>query len=625
MAGQFRRLRYEPLKQKDGKPSIRMLTLEPGYGHYDELLCHLSTHFLEECPAYEALSYCWGDPGNPLSIICNDSTLPVGRNLYSALQHLRLGNEPRMLWIDAICINQDDLEERGNQVRIMSELYQRAERVVCWLGEDAEDSELVFPLCTRLIEEHSGELHKMDILSMVRYPRLYGFRTSTTREEILAAHKISKRPNFERAWVIQELMVASKVVVACGDADIDWDTFCFGFLLAVCLGKNFSLSGTPMHLQGIIKTMEKRAQRWSGEGKWRNFDILSLLNYFMPFKATDPRDKVYALLSLTTTDLTALDVHPDYNKEVTACYIQISKSILSSYNNLDLFSTPRTITELSHTLPSWASNWSGEYKTPISHLNLDGRSFTPNTPTFNATKNSSLSGSLLFPNATTVRLHGHVIDRIHILEGKIEVTNSNYDTVQSSMTSLSSYLGSVSDILQKATAIFDTLLKWDDLALGMQSNPYPTGEDHMTVYCSTISDGHALDGAEEAMEVFAKRRSLLRGPRGLQTARLNKFRGFYEWAAVPAGILFSSSGRGISAVSEVALYRRLARTEKGYLALVPAEARIDDKIALLQGGKVPYVVREKGKEWELIGDCYVHGIMFGEMWNIDQCVEMDFV
>jgi hypothetical protein len=321
-----------------------------------------------------------------------------------------------------------------------------------------------------------------------------------------------------------------------------------------------------------------------------------------------------------------LDVHPDYTSEVAACYTKISRSILSSYNNLDLFSTSRVATELSHTLPSWLSNWSGVYRTPISFLNLDDRSFTARTtPTFNATKDSALSGSLSFPNATTVRLHGHAIDRIHILEGKIEVTNANYDTLQSSMTSLGSYLGWVSDTLNGVTAIFDTLLKWDELALGMQSHPYPTGEDHMTVYCSTISDGHALGGVEEAMELFAKRRSHLHGPRGLQTFGLNKFRGFYKWTTLPASRIFSSSGRGLSAVSEVAVFRRLARTENGYLALVPAEARVDDKISLLQGGKMPYVLREKGNEWELVGDCYVHGIMFGEKWDIDQCVEMDFV
>jgi hypothetical protein len=175
------------------------------------------------------------------------------------LQHLRLENEVRLLWIDAICINQEDLEERENQVRFMCEIYQRAERVVCWLGEDAENSELVFPMCTRLTEEHAGELHKMDMLNMARFPRLYGLRTSATREEILAAHRISKRPNFERAWVIQELMVASKIVVVCGDSNIDWDVFYVGYLLAVFLGKNFSISGTPGHLLGIIKIIEKRA------------------------------------------------------------------------------------------------------------------------------------------------------------------------------------------------------------------------------------------------------------------------------------------------------------------------------------------------------------------------------
>ena len=145
---------YDDLEEVNGTPSIRLLSLEPMDPEEGSQIirCHLTSVLLDQAPAYEALSYCWGDMTDMLPISCNDSLLQIGASLKSALLYLRRKDQTRLLWIDAICINQENLPERGSQVRIMCDIYRNAERVVSWLGEAADNSDLVLPLCVRLFE-----------------------------------------------------------------------------------------------------------------------------------------------------------------------------------------------------------------------------------------------------------------------------------------------------------------------------------------------------------------------------------------------------------------------------------------------------------------------------------------
>ena len=108
--------------------------------------CYLQTLDLEprstdQAPnQYEALSYCWGDPSKSGLhwIQCHDKRLELRENLHSALRYLRLPVQVRWLWIDAICINQEDLDERGEQVAIMAKIFNLASQTLIWLGEDSD-------------------------------------------------------------------------------------------------------------------------------------------------------------------------------------------------------------------------------------------------------------------------------------------------------------------------------------------------------------------------------------------------------------------------------------------------------------------------------------------------------
>ncbi|KAM0804431.1 heterokaryon incompatibility protein-domain-containing protein [Usnea florida] len=99
---------------------------------------------LETAPAYEALSFTWGDYKKECSISCGSESIEITANLAAALLQLRSPDKARALWIDQICINQDDVEERNKQVALMRKIFSEAENVVIWLGEEGPDDEMAF-------------------------------------------------------------------------------------------------------------------------------------------------------------------------------------------------------------------------------------------------------------------------------------------------------------------------------------------------------------------------------------------------------------------------------------------------------------------------------------------------
>ncbi|PMD42116.1 hypothetical protein L207DRAFT_376915, partial [Hyaloscypha variabilis F] len=120
---------------------IRVLVLEPGCAD-DYLKCHLKHVSLDDPLPYEALSYVWGDSNKKDQIHCGNGTLSVTINLHSALRHIRAEETERVVWADAVCINQDDIDERDKQVRLMGQIYRSARQKLVWLGEETKELEL---------------------------------------------------------------------------------------------------------------------------------------------------------------------------------------------------------------------------------------------------------------------------------------------------------------------------------------------------------------------------------------------------------------------------------------------------------------------------------------------------
>ncbi|KAH8896204.1 hypothetical protein GQ53DRAFT_639758, partial [Thozetella sp. PMI_491] len=152
---------FERLNASSIKP-FRLLHLQPRYGADVEIT--LAETSLESGVRYEALSYTWGSSDEPCFVRCNGSPLQVTRNCKVALQHLR-ATEPRVLWVDAICIDQSNIPERNQQVTMMQEIYEKAVRVVVWLGEPTPELQLgmhAIRVFAKLLSENENVLPEHD-------------------------------------------------------------------------------------------------------------------------------------------------------------------------------------------------------------------------------------------------------------------------------------------------------------------------------------------------------------------------------------------------------------------------------------------------------------------------------
>ncbi|KAF2716706.1 HET-domain-containing protein, partial [Polychaeton citri CBS 116435] len=130
------RFSYNKLASGPDQQIIRLLELQPGKAE-EALRCSVTEVSLAETPEYEAISYCWGLEQVADRIICDDETyLPLNQSLSSALRYFRHDQGPRLLWADAICINQLDTDEKSRQVNMMRDVYRQSRRVLIWLGEE---------------------------------------------------------------------------------------------------------------------------------------------------------------------------------------------------------------------------------------------------------------------------------------------------------------------------------------------------------------------------------------------------------------------------------------------------------------------------------------------------------
>ena len=137
--------------------SIRMLTLLPG-NLDDPLKGELEFVHIEAPGVYEPLSYVWGDSARTHKIQLHDAELGLTTSLYHALRRLRMPNQSRHVWVDQICIDQSNLDERSQQIRFMNSIYWNASRVLVWLGEDKQKvAKEAFDLVKKLAQIFANE------------------------------------------------------------------------------------------------------------------------------------------------------------------------------------------------------------------------------------------------------------------------------------------------------------------------------------------------------------------------------------------------------------------------------------------------------------------------------------
>ncbi|KAI0601934.1 heterokaryon incompatibility protein-domain-containing protein [Biscogniauxia sp. FL1348] len=338
---------------------IRLLKLHPR-ANSDEVCCEVVYHALGKLLDYEAISYTWGDTSGKATIVIDDQILETSGKVSEILQSLRYTWKPRLLWIDFICINQDDTDEKNHQVQLMRHIYHRAVTVVVWLSPLPDTPEAV-----DLLMEISRR-SRLEGLTGQQGFYIYGQRNQRSR--VLSLARFLANDYFNRLWVVQEIASARKIKVLCGNQAIEWDD----------LRSILQFLGNPEMSRSLQRTEEMdiiscnqdslshgrticHTKACMEEGT--SYSLAYVLHSFRTFKCKDPRDKVFSLLGLIRNADHPL-ILPDYHKAEVQVYKDVARYVFTvEQTSRKLFALAvagigyyRRLAELPSWVPDWASN-----------------------------------------------------------------------------------------------------------------------------------------------------------------------------------------------------------------------------------------------------------------------------
>lgn len=278
---------HKPLNREIDE--VRLLVLQPCDNPTSKITCKIIHARLSNRPKYAALSYMWGSDANSRNIDIGGKSCRIGHNLWLALLELRLGDRERIMWIDAICINQEDSSERNHQVGQMSLIYSQSLMVIVWLGPETEDSREAIPF-----------LKKLAGLMDIHPTKHIQFEAKWN-----SVKKLCEMGYWKRLWIIQEVVLAPQIVLLCGKDMLFWDEF-MKILYELSLGfaeSSFTNRGGLPVMDSFEETIPSQLERRRKVEKLQAGTIASpLLENFFTFKdaaCKDSRDKLFGLYSLS--------------------------------------------------------------------------------------------------------------------------------------------------------------------------------------------------------------------------------------------------------------------------------------------------------------------------------------
>lgn len=324
---------------------IRLLRLEPKKGPLVEIRASLIKYNLQGRPkdvtSFQALSYTWGHNSFTHNIIVNGVKLSVADNLYSFLQHRQETNQCIDLWVDAICINQNDLLEKNHQIPMMNMIYMRASELIIWLGPPSSDSELAMQ---SILEMGSGSP--------------YDKQTTIKNDVWRAIQSLLERPWWKRIWIVQELTMGAAGVklgnaaIYCGHAHVAWTTL----VIAAARMKahqddqrqTFPTIADILELDSLRDAAGHYLSKPSSQA-W--FDLVCRYRFF---QATNKRDKIYAIWNMFTI-LPSGRLETRYDESVAKVYTDFAAMLLLGESKLEIL---RQCGNGDQDLPSWVPDWS---------------------------------------------------------------------------------------------------------------------------------------------------------------------------------------------------------------------------------------------------------------------------
>jgi Heterokaryon incompatibility protein (HET) len=573
--------------------SFRIVTLFPD-DHHSPVLCTLSHEdWRSPVASYEAISYFWGDRKQTQTILINGKNFFVTSNLESALRHLRHGEQgqPLRFWIDAICINQADTHERSEQVRQMFHIYNRAERVIVWLGNATSDSNKALDFIkTSLgpcfesvgfssVDEQtnvaSGFWEEWDEGKDTEcYGAIDHLMTQRHAKSWSSVAELFCRPWWSRAWVVQELISAQKATITCGTLSVPWPLLDMTIQMMLRNTKIEELYG--QRKWDLFHNAVEDAYGLAYERSHRVLDGTDALDFVMLMQITryrdcqDPRDKVFSVLSLLSEDFQA-NFYPDYLQHVETVYAGAVRSHVQHASDLHLLSSCFLSKQATlPSAPSWVPNWGRAFEMSY----LGGYSAKDTDYSYGASGKipATVSFSEDLKILTVSGLH---ID--YVEDNRLQETDEDFDYSYSEGPGQEE--PSCSWDIHKIVAGLETLGK---SVITRKREP-----GVLKAVCQTlIVDRDSIRGKRRQNMKLTKQHNRL-WPENL-----------YDYLAHVR--LWSQE-------------RSLILSHGGYIGLAPSSTLPGDKICILHGFHAPVILRQRAESsYVFVGDAYVHALMDGE-------------
>jgi hypothetical protein len=578
------------------KDETRILVLLPG--ERDEAIQCRLLPLSVKAPAvsYEALSYNWGDTrtSKEIRIHCikrrgqkrslRDFVRAkrfIPANLHSALLHLRDSSYPINLWVDNLCINMNDSQERAHQVSKMAQIYRKANNVCVWLGESDESSKLALEFIPKILNLSSLDNELEDESK---------FKSWEALRDLMA------RKWFSRRWIIQEIAFAKSSTIHCGGDVVHWADFAAAvglFISRMDRIKDFHSHnssrlrpgiGWPRFAMRIVEFSQSLIHEAENGGKFEpTFDLETLIWTFKDFDCTDPRDRVYSLLALArdvpslkynNVDFDSAISSLEYEADITDVLQRCVMHCVNLSKSLDIICRPWA-PMVSKPLPSWIGTIASSAFGVLddgSFGRKNGNSFvgSPNRKTYNASAGRTLQG-------------------YQFSEGLQLVCGLKVDVIGACLPRASGGI-----VWREALH----MAGWDEQSDKLESAPEK-------LWRTLVAD-RSPDGSPP--KVWYQRACLY-------TLAQTSSTGVLDTSA-----LIRSGGPSIMVeflerVQSVVWNRKFFTTSgRNLFGLGPDGLQNGDAVAVLYGCSVPVILRpvENRMHYKLVGECYIHGLMDGQ-------------
>ena len=643
---------------------VRLLKLHPDYlDGGGPLGFSLEYASLINPPEYIGLSYCWGDAKKSSEAMIDVGersffNVKVTSNLGQALRGLRPKIGKTRLWVDALCINQEDLTERSQQVRLMRQIYSRAKEVISWVPCDTWNP-YGFGGYSRSKGDAIESLIKNKFVGKGTKTRLLPFEkqgektgNGRVRDGWEVIHDFFSEPYWTRVWVIQEIAVNPNAKVLCGEFEIPWDD-----VVAALMTWKKNPDMAPLHQRAFLKAVHLAEFRDRFSSKMEPICLLDAMRWSYQTMATDPRDKIFGLLGLCHDSDTFVPI-PNYKQPLEDIITDVSKRMMSLTRSLDLMCFKGTsLSEVSsNNLPSWTPNWMNLWSGSFHSMTMHETRFSDwhRTYPFNPVLNDSTNKILKVKGMQS----GTIYQLTSVMaqpssEGRISLNLSIEPRAPwiTSTTSLADENSSLGRAKDKDLAVRDCILQTLTMGLlppGMTVEsaalcfsklwtPEGRGAMHNLALIEWIDKNAWLPYMDwtlrEWSQMKARSASRPQSPGGSwkflkpgqsrSQSQRNVEKQNTENTIEQLNAFIDTLERVLKSGMRLSIIRGLDPSGEEYIGMVPPRARPLDQVWHIQGCSVPIVTREfggnSGELWhEVIGAVHLHDAkkMFGteESW-----------